>query len=111
LPAFAAISEALNYDSFLEDLSNLRVSTDLAALLVRVSNQLLGVFSRALNSIPVFFTWSTHPLFFLPLFRLPPRLCFRNLAAAFSRARDYSTHFLAHSTPPPIFSLLLHQRQ
>jgi hypothetical protein len=28
LPAFAAISEALNYDSFFEDLSNLRVSTD-----------------------------------------------------------------------------------
>jgi hypothetical protein len=59
LVCFAAISEALNYDSFYEGLSNLRVSTDSPSNLFAYRASVWLLVSRACNSIPVFDRRST----------------------------------------------------
>jgi hypothetical protein len=69
LPAFAAISEALNYRSFLEDLSTSMVSADSLRCRFALAIRLRCFVSGALNSIPVFFCWSTQVSSTLSAFR------------------------------------------
>ena len=93
LPAFAAISEALNYRSFLEDLSTSGVSTDSlccrfayrdsAALRVQQSLEFYTSFLASGNSSAFFFPLCFH------LAATSLSRCF----AVFSRAIDYSTQF------------------
>ena len=99
---FAAISEALNYDTFWKVLSNFRVSTDLLRCCFRFGNQLLGVFSRASNSIPSFDPRSIRKLFFFPFLYCSLRSLIA--AAVFSRAIDYSTGNSVRANAMQIFS-------
>ena len=69
---FAAMSEALNYGRFWQVLSNLRVSTVVPGDWFRYRNPPLDASSRALNSIPVFLSWSTHKPFLSSVPVSPP---------------------------------------
>jgi hypothetical protein len=100
LPDFAAISEALNYDSFLEDLSNLRVSTDSFAL--RFVYRFASLrFQQSLEFYTSFFRLVNSS--FVALSALLAANQFLDLAAVISRAHDYSTSFSASANAAKLF--------
>ena len=68
------------------------------------SFELFCVFSRALNSIPVFEPWSIRGVFFCPRPLPLWRAAFAFLAAVISGARDYSTTSFPFAAGPGFFA-------